>query len=139
MAEPNGSVEVGTALPPLSLPPLSRTTIALYAAGSGDFVPLHIDQDFAREAGYPDVFMHGMLGMAYVARLVTGWAPQSQVREVAVRFVSITYPGEALTASGRVSAVDVDGVPGRVSLDLRLLNAEGSPKLRGRAVVDLTD
>ncbi|MBX3147275.1 MAG: hypothetical protein KF785_10945 [Gemmatimonadales bacterium] len=139
MTEPSGFAGVGTALPPLSLPPLSRTTIALYAAGSGDFVPLHIDQDFARQAGYPDVFMHGMLGMAYLARLVTGWVPQAQVREVGVRFVSITYPGEVLTATGRVSAVDVDGVPGRVSLDLRLLNAEGSPKLRGRAVVDLSD
>lgn len=139
MTEPVKPIEAGAALPSLTLPPLTRSTMALYAAGSGDFVPLHIDQDFAREAGYPDVFMHGMLGMAYIARLVTGWVPQAQVREVAVRFVSITYPGETLTASAKVSAVDVDGVSGRVKLDLRLLNAEGSPKLTGRAVVDVGD
>ena len=60
------AVNVGDALPPLSLPPLTRTTLALYAGASGDHNPMHIDIDFARAAGMPDVFAHGMLSMAWL-------------------------------------------------------------------------
>lgn len=130
-------ISVGFELPPLQLPPLSRTTLALYAGGSGDHVPLHIDAEFAKAAGYPDVFMHGMLGMAYLGRLLTEWAPQNGLRELNVRFVAITYPGEVLTARGKVVGTDVDGIANRLKVDLRLLNAAGEPKLTGTAVLDL--
>jgi acyl dehydratase len=129
-------VVVGEVLPSLTLPPLSRATLALYAGGSGDHVPLHIDAAFAKEAGYPDVFMHGMLGMAYLARMITGWVRQECLRDISVRFVAITYPGEVLTASGKVVAVGLDGVAGRTRVDLLLANQAGEPKITGSAVVD---
>ncbi len=137
MTAPDREPRVGDQLPSLALPPLSRATLALYAGGSGDHVPLHIDAEFAKAAGYPDVFMHGMLGMAYIGRLVTQWVPQERIRDLSVRFVAITYPNEALTARGTVAAVGIDGVPSRVKIDLRLLNAAGEPKLTGTATVDL--
>ncbi len=124
---------VGSELPALALPPLARSTLALYAGGSGDHVPLHIDSVFAQAAGYPDVFMHGMLGMAYVGRLVTTWVRQGQVREFGGRFVAITYPGEVLTARGSVTEVDPNG---RARLGLTLVNAQGETKFSGFAVVD---
>ena len=76
------SINVGDTLPPLELPPLTRTTLALYAGASGDHNPMHIDIDFARGAGMPDVFAHGMLSMAWLGRLLTNWAPQRDLREV---------------------------------------------------------
>ncbi len=124
---------VGLELPSLAMGPLSRATLALYAGGSGDHIPLHIDSVFAKAAGYPDVFMHGMLGMAYLGRLVTGWVPQRRVREIGGRFVAITYPGEVLTARGTVTEVDAAG---RARLALTLTNAEGETKLTGFAVID---
>ncbi len=126
---------VGEALPPLALPPLSRATLALYAGGSGDHIPLHIDSDFARAAGHPDVFMHGMLGAAWLARLLTQWAPQECLRELAVRFQAITWPGEALTATGVVEAVDAAGC---ATVVVRLCNTEGAVKITGRAVIEFT-
>lgn len=128
---------VGTELPPLTLPPLSRTTLALYAGGSGDHVPLHIDLDFVRGAGYPDVFMHGMLGMAYLGRLLTEWAPQDALSAMSVRFVAITYPGEELTCYGKVVAKGFDDRPHAVRVDLTLKNAAGEPKLTGHAILEL--
>jgi len=127
---------LGSELPPLALPPLSRSTLALYAGGSADHVPLHIDAAFAKAAGYPDVFMHGMLGMAYLGRLVTEWMPQAALADLAVRFVAITYPEEQLTASGRVVEHDAGGVAGRLKVDLQLQNAAGETKLTGSALVD---
>ena len=81
MAEPRyDDIEVGTALPPLQAEPISRLTLALYCGASGDHNPIHVDIDFARAAGMDDVFAHGMLPMAYLARLVTAWVPQRALR-----------------------------------------------------------
>lgn len=128
------AVRVGDALPPLALPPLTRATLALYAGGSGDHIPLHIDADFARAAGHRDVFMHGMLGVAYLVRMITHWVPQERLRDIAVRFSAITYPGEALTALGVVAEVASDG---RAVLDVTLRNDAGEVKIAGRATVVL--
>ncbi|MFN0180095.1 MAG: MaoC/PaaZ C-terminal domain-containing protein [Gemmatimonadales bacterium] len=130
---------VGTELPSITMPPLSRATLALYAGGSGDHVPLHIDSAYAKAAGYPDVFMHGMLGMAYLGRMLTQWMPQPALREFSVRFVSITYPDEVLTAAGKVVEQGVGGAARRVRVDVVLKNAGGEPKLTGSAVVDCGD
>jgi len=130
------SVQLGDTIPALTLPPLTRTTLALYAGGSGDHIPLHIDSDYARSVGYPDVFMHGMLGAAYVSRLLTTWVTQEQLRTLDVRFVAITFPGEMLVASGVVSAVDVDAVAGRTRVDVMLRNTNGETKLTGYAIVE---
>ena len=74
-------IQVGTAIPELVMPPISRYTLALYAGASGDHNPIHIDSDFAKKAGMPDVFAHGMLSMAYLGRMLTNWQPQAQVRQ----------------------------------------------------------
>jgi len=94
--------QVGDQLPALTIPALDRTTLALFAGASGDHMRLHIDTDFARRAGMPDVFGHGMLSMAYLGRLLTSWAPQSQLRQLNARFAGITHLGAVITCSGTV-------------------------------------
>ena len=70
-------LEVGTALPPFEAEPVSRLMLALYCGASGDHNPIHVDIDYARAAGMDDVIAHGMLALAYAARLVIGWVPVS--------------------------------------------------------------
>ena len=125
---------VGDELTPLELPPLTRQTIGIYAAGSGDHVPLHLDLDFAKAAGYPDVFMHGSLGMAYVGRMIQLSVPQTAVLEMKLRFSGITYPGEQLTCRGKV--IDRQGDQARVAVTLA--NAAGDVKLSGEVLVRAT-
>jgi acyl dehydratase len=74
------TIRVGDRLPALQLPAVDRTTLALFGGASGDHNPIHIDLDFARRAGMPDVFAQGMLGMAWLGRLLTQWLPQSRIR-----------------------------------------------------------
>ena len=93
------AINVGDELPPLALPPLTRTTLALYAGASGDHNPMHIDIDFARAAGMPDVFAHGMLSMAWLGRLLTEWVPQRDLREFSVRFTAMTHVGERIVCT----------------------------------------
>ena len=54
-----------------TFPPISRHKLALYCGASGDHNPIHVDLDFAKAAGYPDVFAHGMLVMACLGQALT--------------------------------------------------------------------
>ena len=129
------ALTVGDAIPSLTLPPLSRLTLALYCGASGDHNPIHVDSDFARSAGLPDVFAHGMLSMAWLARALTHWVPQSAIRDYSVRFAAITQVAEIITCAGTVTEkFEVDGER-RVRLQLTTANAEGQVKLAGDAVV----
>jgi acyl dehydratase len=123
----------GDELPPLAIAPISRTTLALFAGASGDHNPIHIDLDVARSAGLDDVFAHGMLSMAYLGRLLTGWVPQSRLRTFSVRFVAITPLHAQPTCSGTVRSVG----DGTATVDLAVRLADGTTTLTGSAVVDL--
>jgi acyl dehydratase len=128
---------VGDMLPPLALPPLDRTTLALFAGASGDHNPIHIDIDVARRAGLPDVIGHGMLSMAWLGRLVTDWAPQAALREFGVRFQGITHLGNAITCTGRVAEKLERGGEKLVRIELQAVNQYGERKTAGEALVAL--
>jgi len=131
------SVSVGDELPPLALPPLTRTTLALYAGASGDHNPIHIDIDFARAAGMPDVVAHGMLSMAWVGRLLTNWAPQRELREFTVRFTAMTHVGERIVCTGRVAEkLERDGER-LVRVAVATVNEAGEVKVAGDAYLSL--
>ncbi|WP_394561121.1 MaoC family dehydratase [Aquipseudomonas alcaligenes] len=130
-------VQVGDQLPTLTLPPINRTTLALYAGASGDHNQVHIDLDFARKSRQSDVFAHGMLSAAYLGRLLTAWVPQPQIRSLAVRFVGITHLGHIPTCSGVVTEKFEHDGEGRVRIQLLCSNQYGEPRLTGEAVVAL--
>ena len=129
------TAEIGTELPTLELPAISRTTLALFAGASGDHNPIHLDQDVAKSAGLDDVFAQGMLSMAYLGRLLTGWVPQERIRSFEVRFAAITPIHGRPTCSGRVASIDeVDGAR-LATLDLAVTLDDGTVTLTGGAVV----
>lgn len=130
-------VEIGDELPPLELPRITRTTLALFAGASGDHNPVHIDIDFARVAGMPDVFAHGMLPMAYLGRFLTRWAPQSQLRHYAVRFSAITPIGARLVCGGKVVEKLERNGERLVRLEIGAADDRGEIKLAGEALVAL--
>ncbi|MFP3552056.1 MaoC family dehydratase [Paraburkholderia sp. SIMBA_049] len=130
-------VRIGDTLPPLTLEPVNRTTLALFAGASGDHNRVHIDTDYARKAGMPDVFAHGMLSMAYLGRLLTRWVDQRQLREFGVRFVGITHLGHQVTCTGRiVDKFEANGER-RVKLEIQTANQYGEPRVVGEAVIAL--
>ncbi|WP_300453140.1 MaoC family dehydratase [Accumulibacter sp.] len=132
------AINVGDVLPEVKLPPVNRTTLALFAGASGDHNPIHIDIDFARKAGMPDVFAHGMLGMAWLGRLLTNWLPQSQLRQWSVRFLGITNLGDRITCSGRVVEVFEQDGERRAKLEIQTANQDGEVRIAGDAVVSLS-
>jgi acyl dehydratase len=130
-------VTVGQELPPLTLPPVNRTMLALFAGASGDHNPIHIDLDFARKAGMPDVFAQGMLGMAWLCRLLTAWAPQSRLRKVDVRYAGITHLGNVLTCRGNVAEIVDVGGERCARVEVSAANQFGQIKITGEALIEL--
>ena len=129
------TIEVGTVLPELTIDPISRATLALFAGASGDHNPIHLDLDVAKSAGLDDVFAQGMLSMAYLGRLLTNWVPQERIRSFEVRFVAITPIHGAPVCAGRIVSVDdVDGER-RATLELAVTLTDGTVTLTGGAVV----
>lgn len=134
-ATPFEDLQVGDDLPAITFAPITRQTLALYAGASGDHNPMHIDSDFAKQAGMEDVFAHGMLGMAYLGRALTSWVPQKAIRQFSTRFVAITHLRDQLTCRG--SAVEEIEQAGEryVRLQLSATDQNGAIKLQGEALV----
>ncbi len=131
------NIQIGDELPALQLAPVNRTTLALFAGASGDHNPIHIDTDFARKAGMPDVFAQGMLGMAWLGRLLTQWAPQSQLRRFDVRFQGITHLGHAVRCTGRVVEKLEHNGERCVRVEVQSANQYGQARIAGEALVAL--
>jgi acyl dehydratase len=130
-------IDVGDALPDLVLPPVDRTVLALFAGASGDHHPIHIDVDYARRAGMPDVFAHGMLVMAWLGRLITQWTSQRHLREFNARFLGITHLGHIITCSGKVTEKLEQGSEELLRIEIRSTNQYGEIKILGEALVAL--
>lgn len=128
-------IQVGDALPDHVCGPVTRTMLALFAGGSGDHNPMHIDSDFAKRFGRDDVFAHGMLSMAFLAQLLTRWVPQARVVSWNVRFVSITPVLATIICSGEVVEILADERRARVAIKARV--KDGAETIVGEALVAL--
>jgi acyl dehydratase len=128
-------VKIGDALPALTMPPISRLTLALYCGASGDHNPLHVDQDFAREAGLGDVIAHGMLIMAYMGRTLTNWVPQEAIQTFGTRFQAMTRVGDEITCTARITDTLADAHAVRVAVEAR--DQRGELKAAGDALIAL--
>ena len=81
-----------------------------YAGASGDFNPIHIDEDFARSVGLPGRILHGLWTMAQVARAHTDAAGgPDRLKRLSVQFRGMGRMGEEIVVSGSVREVN-DGV-----------------------------
>ncbi len=128
-------IAVGEKLPSLTKPPITRTTLAYFCGASNDHNPVHVDSDFARASGADDVFVHGMLDMAYMGQLLTAWVPQTAILTFGVKFGAIVYVGDTITCHGEVvEKIDRDGIY-ILKLKLRAVDQHGESKLTGEAQV----
>jgi acyl dehydratase len=102
-------MEAGDTLPELKVTPDRYLTVR-YAGASGDFNPIHIDDDFARQVGLPGKILHGLWTMAQVARAQTEAAggPHA-LRSLAVQFRGVGLPEREITVTGTVQEAG-DGV-----------------------------
>ncbi len=100
----------GDEIAPLRVTPDRYLTVR-YAGVSGDFNPIHIDEEFARQVGLPGRILHGLYTMAQVARACTdaGGGPQS-LKRLSVQFRGMGVPERELVVTGTVRELRDDAL-----------------------------
>jgi acyl dehydratase len=128
-------VSVGQALPELVKGPIQQIQLTRYAGASGDFNPIHQDDEFAKAAGMGGVFGHGMLTMGFVAQCVTDWAGAGSVKKLGVRFQGLVRLKDVITCKGRVLGTSSKNGTHLVELSLWAENQKGEQVVTGKATV----
>jgi acyl dehydratase len=111
--------------------PLEPQDLQHYAEASGDMNPLHLDREFARQAGFEDVIVHGMLGMALLGRLLTESLSRYPLLTFRARFRHIIRVGETFHCRARLHGMH----DGTAVLDLEAHSPTGIVLIEGTATV----
>jgi acyl dehydratase len=120
-------------VPELRVTPGADTTVR-YAGASGDFNPIHLDDEFARSVGLPGRILHGLWTMAQVARAQTEAAGgPDKLRRLSVQFRGLGLPGEEIVVTSTVR----EAAGGRAIVDAEAAQADRRLIRRGLAELDL--
>jgi acyl dehydratase len=135
MAPSWNDLDVGAAAEPRTVGPLTRTDFVRYQGASGDFNPIHHDEEFAQSAGYPTVFSVGMLQAGVLASYATDWLGADNVRNFGVQFREQVWPGDSLVCRGTVveRAEAANGNERTVKLELTVDRVGGGTAIKGWA------
>jgi acyl dehydratase len=127
-------MEAGESLPTLKVTPDRYLTVR-YAGASGDFNPIHIDEEFARSVGLPGRILHGLWSMAQVARAQTEAAggPEA-LQRLSVQFRGMGLPEQEVVVTSKVR--EVQGAVAVVDAEAR----QGDTRIvrRGEAELRIT-
>ena len=131
-------VNVGDTLPELTKTP-DRSQLVKYAAGSGDFNPLHFDPDFPQARQIGDNIVHGRMKYASLGELVSNWVGHSGwISTVACQYRGMDLRGATFVCKGRVVAKREEGDRKEVDLELWTEDSSGNRTTPGTATVVLT-
>lgn len=112
-------VKAGDELPPLEIP-VTRTLIVAGAVASRDYQDVHHDAVLAQEKGSPDIFMNILTTNGLVGRYITDhFGPEARLRSVRIRLGAPNHPGDTMTLTGTVTAVEAD------TAEIRVVGANG--------------
>lgn len=124
---------------------VTRSDLVKYAGASGDFNPIHWNNDFARAVELPGVIAHGMFTMGAAVQLVVDWVGDpGLVIDYQTRFTKPVpvedttgsqEPGAVLEVVGTIGALDAEARTARV--DLMVTNAGQRVLTKAQAVVRL--
>jgi acyl dehydratase len=121
-------------VPELRVTPDRYLTVR-YAGASGDFNPIHIDEEFARSVGLPGRILHGLWTMAQVARAQTEAAGgPERLKRLSVQFRGMGVPEQEVVVSSKVRDV-ADGV---ALIDAEARQGDTRIVRRGEAEVSLS-
>jgi acyl dehydratase len=120
-------------VPELRVTPGYDTTVR-YAGASGDFNPIHLDDEFARSVGLPGRILHGLWTMAQVARAQTEAAGgPASLKRLSVQFRGLGLPDEEIVVTSKVR----EEADGRATVSVEAAQADRRLIRRGVAELDL--
>lgn len=127
------SITIGDALPTIEKTP-GREQLVKYAAGSGDFNPLHYDADFPQAKVIGDNIVHGRMKYASLGQCVSGWVDHAGiVQSISCQYRGMDLQGKTFTVGGTVTGKD--DAARTVEVELWTKDASGATTTPGKATV----
>jgi len=116
---------------------ITQGNINLYARASGDFNPIHVDADYARQTPLGGTVAHGMLILAYISQMLTGafgqrWLTSGKLN---VRFRAPARPGDVITVSGSIRRIEKGDGHQTIDCEVLCRNQNDEPVITGEAKV----
>ena len=128
-------VEVGRQIPSWTMPHVDPARMRTMAAILRDPYPVHWDRVANAALGLPGrVINQGPLNLGYIANMLLAWAGPASIRRLTVSFGRPVLDGDAVTAHGRVTSVDVVDGERRATCEV-WLERDGEHVVVGTAVV----
>ena len=117
---------------------ISEQDVATFAEVTGDFNPLHMDDEYARQARFGRRIAHGMLTAGLISTVLGTKLPGTGALylEQTLKFLAPVYLGDTITAEAKVIAWRAD--KRIVTLQTTCRNQDGKDVLAGQAVLMLS-
>lgn len=130
------SLKEGQQLESLTKQSITKVQLVKYAGASGDFNPLHTDDEFAQKVGMDGVIAHGMLVMGFLGEYVMGIAgDRAEPSRFRMRFGAVTRPGDQITCSAIVVKVYEEAGERFVDLELKAEKTPGEVVGSGKSTL----
>ena len=130
---------VGQELSPQVKPPITQEQLRRYAEASGDYNPIHLDEEAAHRVGLDSVIAHGMLSMAFLGQFVMQQiadTPGAYLAHLRVRFMNMVRLGDTLTCHGVVKSHTTDEEEQKsITIECWAQNQKGDKVTAGEAIV----
>ena len=126
-----------------ALPTVEKTVdqarIEMYAQASGDFNPIHVDEDFAAQTQFGGTIAHGMMIAAAISEMMsaafgTDWARSGKMK---IRFRSPVKPGQRVTARGSVRSIAESESGRRITCAVSVDKDDGETAIAGTTEVSV--
>ena len=98
---------------------------------------MHHDESIAQKAGMPSVFAHGMFSMGLLSNVLVNWAGPASVKTFDVQFRAITWPGDKVSCTGKVTGKREEGGQKLVDVELQCETKPGTRTIIGSATLAL--
>lgn len=119
---------------------VTQEHVERYARASGDFNPIHMDSDFAAGSQFGTRIAHGMMVAAAISEMMTTafggeWLNTGRMK---IRFKSPVYPGDRITAVGRVKSVRKTAGGSEIACAVEITRGTGEVAITGDAIVTVS-
>ena len=127
---------IGETLPEL-VKEITQESINAYADASGDFNPIHVNEEFAKDTPFKGTIAHGFYIFGFLNELMTRHFGKRWVNggHVDVRFKKPVRPGDTITVKAVLAGREMRGDHGYLVMDVVWENQMGEPVIAGKAFV----
>ena len=112
------------------------TDLVKYAAGGGDFNPLHHDYNFPQAKALGSIIVHGRFKYAALGELVSNWLGHNgRIKKLGCQYRGMDMPDQPILCKGTVTRKWEEGGERLAELSIWTENTEGQKTTPGEAIV----